>query len=126
MADFTDDLGEEFDNSFSGDDIEKFAIDIAEEVLRDAAWDEAAVPQQINTICEKLMKALVARSRPYKYVVTCLIQQKTNATCHSSMACHWENNVDGTVFITYPPMSRAKDSQQKTIQCLITVFCTRF
>ena len=42
-----------------------------------------------------------------------------------STSCHWENTTDGANTYVYPPLARAaKDN--KTLQCLITVFSTRF
>ena len=99
---------------------------MAEEVLKDASWDELKVPIWINQICEKTVQALVGLQRPYKFIVTCVIQQKIGAASHSSHSSHFENTTDGVVTCIYPAQSRAKDIQTKTIQALITVFCCKF
>ena len=49
----------EDDNSFPSEDIEIKIAEVAEEVLKDAMWDEQMVPQWINTINEKLMASLL-------------------------------------------------------------------
>ena len=64
----------EEDNSFPQDDIERVTAEVAEEVLKEVMWDETQVPQWINTICEMTTKQLVALNRPYKFVVTCVMQ----------------------------------------------------
>ena len=102
-------------STYPGEDIERCATDVAEEVLNGAMWDEIMVPQWINTICEKLMKQLVGLNKPYKFMVTCIMQQKMGASIHSSLACHWENNFDGVITILYPPPQRQKDAQKMSI-----------
>lgn len=83
------------------------------------------VPQWINDICEKSMKSLVEISRNYKFVVTCMLMQKTGAGVQTSLSCFWENNTDGVYQLVFPNL-RAKDSAQKTVQCIATVFCVKF
>ena len=64
----------EDDNSFPSEDIEIKIAEVAEEVLKEAMWDEQMVPQWINTINEKLMASLLQMGKPYKYVVTVVMQ----------------------------------------------------
>ena len=66
--------GVEDDNNFPQEDVETKVQEIAEEVLKEAMWDELMVPIWINQICEKSMMALVGLQRPYKFMVTCVIQ----------------------------------------------------
>ena len=72
------------------------------------------------------MQQLMLLNKPYKYVVTVVMQQKTGAQISGAISCYFENTTDGTVSQVYPPQSRAKESGQKTLQSLITVFATRF
>ena len=64
----------EDDNSFPSEDIELKISEVAEEVLKDAMWDEEMVPIWINQINEKLMAGLTSLGRPYKFVVTVVMQ----------------------------------------------------
>ena len=68
MAEEQDQL--EDDNSFPSEEIEIKISEVAEEVLKEAMWDEHKVPQWINAINEKLMQTLMTLNKPYKYVVT--------------------------------------------------------
>ena len=72
MAEEVDQL--EDDNSFPSEDIELKITEVAEEVLKDAMWDEQKVPQWINQINEKLMQSLMTLNKPYKYVITVVMQ----------------------------------------------------
>ena len=66
------------------------------------------VPQWINDICEKSMKALMELNRPYKFIgrlplfflisiiVTCMLMQKTTLSgAQTVLSCTWENATDG-------------------------------
>ena len=52
------------------------------------------------------MVALVGLGRPYKYVITVVMQQKTGAVLSGAISCYFENTVDGVVAVTYPSQSR--------------------
>ena len=62
---------------------------------------------------------------PYKFVVTCMLVQKTDKALQSSTSMNWESNCDGYEAFVYPPL-RNKESAAKTIQCLIVVMGVRF
>ena len=47
------------DPTFPNEDIDQKVNEVAEEVLKDASWDELKVPYWINQICEKTVQALV-------------------------------------------------------------------
>ena len=97
-------MEEEMDEEeqFPADEIDNLLGQIVEEVLKDANWDEEKVPGWINTVCEKAMHAVVSLNRPYKWMVTCVLQQKIGATCHSTMSCHWANPADGVHTFLFP------------------------
>ena len=63
-------------------------------------------------------------NKPYKFVVTCVIQQK-GGTSHCSTSCHWENTTDAHYVFAWPPQSR-QSKDMKMPQTIITVFGTRF
>ena len=118
--------GLEDDNQFPSDDIEAKIQEVTDEVLKDTMWDEKLVPTWINTISEKLMALLVELQKPYKYMITVVMQQRTGATISSTYSCFFENTTDGVVVGTFPPTARQKEHQGKTVQAQITVFGTRF
>ena len=85
------------------------------------------VPHWVNEICEKTTAKLVDLKRPYKFVVTCLMQQKVGpVSAHLASSCYFENATDGVVTVMYPGQSRQKEASSKTLGCLITTFATRF
>ena len=66
--------GMEEDNTFDVEAVERCAFETAEEILKDVGWDEIQVPLWINQICEDTTRKLIALNRPYKFVVTCVMQ----------------------------------------------------
>ena len=56
------------------------------------------------------MASLMQLNKPYKYVITVVMQQKTGATISGAVSCYYENTTDGVVVQTYPPQSRQKDA----------------
>ena len=117
---------EEEDNSFPQEELERIVNEVCEEVLKEAHWDETLVPNWINQVCEMCVKQLVELNRPYKWVVTCVMQQKIGCTIHSSMSCYWESTTDGVITYQFPPLQRQKDLLKTSIQTLVTVFGSRF
>ncbi len=47
------------DLTYPAEDVEKIVQDTCEEILREASWEEAKVPQWINDICESVTKKLI-------------------------------------------------------------------
>ena len=45
----------EDDNNFPQEEIDTKVQEVAEEVLKEAMWDELKIPVWINVICEKTM-----------------------------------------------------------------------
>ena len=108
MAEEADQL--EDDNSFPTEEVEIKIQEVADDVLKDAMWDEQKVPMWINLINEKLMFQLMSLNKPYKYVVTVVMQQKTGAQISGAVACFYENTTDGVQALVYPQQSRTKES----------------
>ena len=118
-----DDIDEEA--GFPDEEIQQTLETAVINTLENAMWDESKVPQQINDIIEKTMKLLNDLKLPYKYIVNCMLIQKTDRPLVSTFSTYMENNIDGTVTYIYPPL-RSKESAPKTIQCFASVTCMRF
>ena len=107
-----DDVDE--DQGFPSEDVQRCIQEAAESILETVNWDESKVPQWINEICEKSMKSLIDLKTQYKFIVTCMLVQKTDKTLFSCISTNWENNSDGIEIVIYPPI-RNKEQANKTI-----------
>lgn len=121
---------------FSTQEVEEKVTEVIESVLQNQVYDEALVPQWINTIVEKVMKSLYDTGKPYKYVgkpylVTCLIMQRTGAGLQTSYSCFYETGSDCTAYTVsfqygWPKEKGGKDQGIKSVNCIVTVFCAAY
>jgi hypothetical protein len=75
--------------------VRKRIREIIEENLKDKDYNEDMVPQWINDITETCVEELFSSRKPFKYVVTCAIMQRTGSAVHSATACYWDTVSDG-------------------------------
>ena len=120
-------MAEEMDDdlAFPGEEINAILQQVVELVLETAEWDEKKVAGWINEICEKTMQQVIEMKYPYKFVVTCMLIQKTDKPLMSSFSVSWENNLDGIEQLVYPPL-RQKDGFLRTIECFVAVMAAKF
>ena len=91
MDDITD--SEKF--AFQEDVVKPKVRDVIENHLKGQEYSEEKVPQWINEICESCIEELHLPKKPFKYVVTCCIMQRTGAAIHSAKAAYWDTVSDG-------------------------------
>lgn len=99
--------------------------DAVESVLFNKVYDEKEVPRWVNEICERLIQSLYDTKKPFKYMVTCMIMQKTEAGLQTSYACNFEGGTDMAQQFLWPK-EKAKDQSNKTMYAIVTTFCARF
>jgi len=98
---------------------------VIEHHLRGRDYNEALLPQWINDICESTMEELHAPKKPFKYVVSCCIMQRTGAGIHCAKACYWDTVSDASVTVAWP-QRQVKDPNNRTMVCIVTVFAVSF
>lgn len=70
-------------------------LQVIEHHLRGRDYNEALLPQWINDIAESCMEELHAPKKPFKYIVSVCIMQRTGAGIHCAKACYWDTVSDG-------------------------------
>ena len=53
------------------------------------------VAQWTQSIIDTCLKELVKMNKPYKYIVSCIIQQRIGAGLQTVTAMHWDKKTDG-------------------------------
>ncbi|EFC46309.1 predicted protein, partial [Naegleria gruberi] len=100
-------------------------------VLKDAQYHAQKVDTWTSTLLEGILKGLQnnqeqmllpdsngkVNGKPYKYVVTCIIMQRTGAGLHSSCVAHWEGQSTDQMI--------SECWNNDTIHCVTTVFAVR-
>lgn len=99
--------------AFVAEDVSTIIKDSLDTVLQGQQYLSDQVGQWTNDCMESCLKRLTALNKPFKYVVTCLIMQKTGAGLHTAASCFWDNATDG---------SRTVRWESKTMYCICSVF----
>ena len=99
--------------AFAADEVSNIIKESVDTVLQSEQYNVDKVGQWTNNCMECCLKRLTALAKPYKYVVTCLIMQKTGAGLHSAASCFWDNATDG---------SRTVRWENKTMIVITSVF----
>ena len=111
-----DEYGDEEDQeiTLNSDKIGEIVEEAMKQQLSGATWQAKKVDQWTSNIIESCLKRLAEMKKPFKYIVSCVIMQKTGAGLHSSFSAFWDNSADG--ICCYPLLDH------ETIQCFVTVY----
>ncbi|EKX31768.1 hypothetical protein GUITHDRAFT_91156 [Guillardia theta CCMP2712] len=99
--------------AFDKDQIKTILKECVEETLGQHTYEHSKIGQWINDICEKSTKRLIALSKPFKYVVTCVIVQRNGAGLHTAASCFWDSANDGSASFRW---------EEKTMYCVAKCF----
>mmetsp|Transcript_14759 Transcript_14759/g.37890 ORF Transcript_14759/g.37890 Transcript_14759/m.37890 type:complete len:80 (+) Transcript_14759:41-280(+) len=64
-------------------------------------------------IVEQTLKKLSALGKPFKYIVSVVILQKTGTGLHTASSCFWDNQTDGSCTVRW---------ENKTMYVVTSVF----
>ena len=86
-------------------------------------WNPKKVDQWTKDIIEASLKALAPsdqpKQKPFKYVVTCCVMQRTGAGMVTSFSAYWDPDKDGVTAI--PFTNEAGD-----IHCVTTIYWSKY
>ena len=102
---------------FNDEQVFKILERVVDEVLKPVTYDEELVPVWVDTICDRCMKEMAERKKPYKYVVTCQIMQRTGAGIHTATSCYWNQEEDAVVQYVWPKKDR---NEAARLYCILT------
>ncbi len=107
-AGYQDDAAE-----FSPEDVETILRGAIHNNLNEHSYNPKKVNEWTNAIVTQTLKELHALNRPFKYVITCIIMQKTGAGLTTAVSMHWDAKKDGSCKIPW---------QNSTMHCIVTVY----
>eukprot|EP00992_Anisonema_acinus_P009679 TRINITY_DN5882_c0_g1_i1.p2 TRINITY_DN5882_c0_g1~~TRINITY_DN5882_c0_g1_i1.p2 ORF type:complete len:135 (+),score=55.57 TRINITY_DN5882_c0_g1_i1:57-407(+) len=111
MADYDEDESEEI--TLNSDKITEIVDESVKAVLGTVQWNNRKVDGWTSSIIENCLKRLAEMKKPFKYVVTAVIMQKTGAGLHSAFTAYWDNSADGVCSVPY---------ENDTMHCITTVY----
>ncbi|CAN0090476.1 unnamed protein product [Sphacelaria rigidula] len=80
--------------AFIPEQVENIMMGVIDGVLKAEVYFEEKVSHWVNTICDKSMQELHDLSKPFKYVVSCVIVQKNGAGFHVGHSAYWDMSND--------------------------------
>lgn len=113
MADFDQDDALDDNAALSSDVIQEEVVNLVRNKLANEEWTPSKVDAWTEDIISSAMKVLGDMKRPYKFIVTCTIMQKTGASMSTGFISLWDNAKDGMVHVPF---------ENETLHCLATVY----
>jgi dynein light chain Tctex-type 1 len=83
------DYSESGPQTFDYDEVKLLIEQAIEPVLGKQVYQAKRIHDWTSTIVESVLKSLQQSSKPFKYVVTCIIMQKNGAGLHTASTCFW-------------------------------------
>ena len=101
------------ETTFVVDEVKQIIQESVENVLGTASYQNNKVNQWTASVVETCLNQLTKLSKPFKYIVNCVIMQKTGAGLHTASSCYWDSTTDGSCTIRW---------ENKSMYCIVTVF----
>lgn len=98
---------------FIADDVSNIVKECLDDTLSSKEYNPDMVGRWTDECLQNCIRRLAGLQKPFKYIVTCLILQKTGAGLHTAASCYWDSSTDG---------SRTVRWESKTMYCISTVF----
>ena len=88
------------DNTFVVEEVSAIIQDSIGSVIGESApYADNKISTWTNNIVEGCIAKLTALHKPFKYIATCIIMQKTGAGLIKASACFWDRCTDGACTI---------------------------
>jgi len=104
---------EEHVQTFDYEEVKGIIEQATQNVLGEQSYNPRKVHGWTSAVVEQVLKALQQASKPFKYVVTCIIMQKNGAGLHTASTCFWDTKTDGSCSVRW---------ENKTMHAIVTVF----
>lgn len=105
--------GQMEETQFIVDEVSTIIKESIETIIGGNTYQHQKVNQWTNSVVEQCLSQLTKLNKPFKYIVTCVIMQKTGAGLHTASSCFWDNTTDGSCTVRW---------ENKTMYCIVSVF----
>uniref|UniRef100_A0AAQ5ZN12 Dynein light chain Tctex-type 3 n=1 Tax=Amphiprion ocellaris TaxID=80972 RepID=A0AAQ5ZN12_AMPOC len=82
------------EGSFNSDEADNIVKECIDNVVGGDDYSQSQVNKWTASIVERCLTQLVKMGKPYKYIVTCAVMQKTGAGLHTANSCYWDTAMD--------------------------------
>ncbi|VDP30968.1 unnamed protein product, partial [Echinostoma caproni] len=91
--------------AFVTDEVKNIVKDSIESTVGTSTYSHTKVQQWTSSVIEQCLNHLTKLGKPFKYVVTCVIMQKSGAGLHTASSCYWDSATDGEFLLEFVPYS---------------------
>jgi len=91
----------------------KVFTEVVEAVLGDKSYQKDEVDTWAGVIVGDCLKLLEREEKPFKYIVTSTIMQKSGAGLHTAFSCLWDDETDASYIVNW---------ENATIYCIVSLF----
>ncbi|EGC33579.1 hypothetical protein DICPUDRAFT_80662 [Dictyostelium purpureum] len=107
-------MSTETDQPFVVEEILSILKEVVEDQLQQGTvYQHKQVPQWTQGIIDNSLKKISELNKSYKYIVNCVIFQKTGAGFHTASSCLWDSSNDNSCSYKF---------ENKTMYCITSVF----
>ncbi|KAJ8252748.1 hypothetical protein GJAV_G00205130 [Gymnothorax javanicus] len=99
--------------SFSPDEASNLVKECIESIIGGLDYNQGKVGQWTASIVEQSLTHLVKQGKPFKYIVSCAVMQKSGAGLHTACSCYWDTSTDGSCTVRW---------ENRTMYCVVSVF----
>lgn len=103
----------EEDLAISNEAIQEDVSTLLRSKLGNEEWNPAKVDTWTDDIASSILKELAEMKKPFKYIVNCVIMQRTGAPLSVGFISLWDNTKDGMVHVPF---------ETETVLCTVTVY----
>ncbi|KAM6914943.1 dynein light chain Tctex-type 1 [Xenentodon cancila] len=108
-----DDYSFEDKTVFVVEEVRRIIQDSIETAIGGNAYKYNRVNQWSTSVMEQCLSQLSKLGKPFKYIVNCIIMQKSGAGLQIGNSCFWDNSADGSCTVRW---------ENKTMYCIVSVF----
>ncbi|XP_063403453.1 dynein light chain Tctex-type 1 isoform X1 [Mytilus trossulus] len=83
------------DTAFVVDEVTTIIKESIEGAIGGNSYQHNKVNQWTSNVVEQCLNQLTKLGKPFKYIVTCVLMQKTGSGLHVASSCLWDNQADG-------------------------------
>ncbi|RKO98150.1 hypothetical protein CXG81DRAFT_29580 [Caulochytrium protostelioides] len=84
------------EKAFVVDEVTSLLKEVVDSTIQNATYSHNKVGPWSTNIVEQSLKKLAGLNKPFKYIVTTTIMQKTGAGLHVASTCYWDATTDGS------------------------------
>jgi dynein light chain Tctex-type 1 len=101
------------DAEFLVEDVETIVKSALQSVLNDTSYEQAKLDAWSNAVIDNCLKGLAGLGKPFKYVCSVILMQKTGAPLHTAAGAFWDKKKDGICKVPW---------ENATMHAIVTIF----